>query len=139
LIVIDEYPMPSAKPFTNPICKGTYEALPKIYGRRGKKRYLYNIQEIIKHEHTTFQRECCHMEFHQLRPSSDVEQRRKVNASLNLGYAVPKSDNCQKRNCPCSRSLERLEEDEAQGASAKPHAKLQKIILPHLGETEEIR
>jgi hypothetical protein len=49
--VIDEYPsssLPPPKPFMNPICKGTYDALPKIYGRKGKKRYLLNIQDVIK-------------------------------------------------------------------------------------------
>ncbi len=42
LVVIDEYPTPL--PFVNPICKDTYEALPKIYGKRGKRKYIQNVQ-----------------------------------------------------------------------------------------------
>jgi hypothetical protein len=70
--VIDEYPSSSFpnKPFQNPICKGTYEALPKIYGRKGKKRYLLNIQEIIKGSHAVVNRPCCD---HHHRPPSDVD------------------------------------------------------------------
>jgi len=60
LIVIHEFPRPNMQPFLNPICKDTYDSLPKIYGRKGKKRYLLNIQEYIKSQnHPNCVRECC--------------------------------------------------------------------------------
>lgn len=91
--MIDEYPVAAAvKPFQNPICKGTYEALPKIYGRKGKKRYLLSIQDAIKNDRSAFHRECCHLHQHTHgRPSSDVEQKHRGRGSNNLAIADPKS------------------------------------------------
>jgi hypothetical protein len=138
--VIDEYPSaPAVKPFLNPICKGTYDALPKIYGRKGKKRYLVSIQDAIKNDHSAFHRDCCQLHSHPHdRPYSDVEQKRSK-ISNNLAIADPKSEICKKKTCPCNRSLEKLETEDGVNENAKPQAKLQKIILPSLREIDEIK
>ena len=64
--------------------------------------------------------------------------KRKGNLSANLEISAPKSGHCRKKNCECGKSNEKEYSSETK-KEQKPQAKLQKIILPHLKEIEELK
>jgi hypothetical protein len=57
--VIYEYPPPDMQHFLNPVCKGTFDALPKIYGKQAKKKYHRDHDPIRSGLHIRCLRECC--------------------------------------------------------------------------------
>lgn len=64
LLIIHEFPRPNMQPFLNPICKDTFDSLPRIYGRKGKKKYFLDIQEYIKNQNSpSCARDCCRLQY----------------------------------------------------------------------------
>jgi len=64
LMIIHEYQGEDLQPFLNPICKSTYEALPKIYGNNRKKRYVAQIDGVnYSLQHHKIARNCCSNQF----------------------------------------------------------------------------
>lgn len=79
LMIIHEYQGEDLQPFLNPICKSTYEALPKIYGKNRKKRYATQMDGVsYSLQHHKMARDCCSNQFDDnLRGGTDVKQLRK--------------------------------------------------------------
>jgi hypothetical protein len=44
MVTITEIPSGINRPFNNPVCKGTYESLPRIYGAKDKKKFILDIK-----------------------------------------------------------------------------------------------
>jgi hypothetical protein len=79
LLIIHEYQGEDLQPFLNPICKSTYEALPKIYGKNRKKRYATQMDGVnYSLKYHKMARDCCSNQFEdQVRGTTDVKQLRK--------------------------------------------------------------
>ncbi len=74
LIVIHEYQPPEFSPFLNPICKNTYNALPKIYGHTRKRKYLLFPLTTKHSQDNRCLRDCCEHRYEYERSRTDVKQ-----------------------------------------------------------------